>query len=153
MSYLRSPSASRRCGSAREKWQPLLLGDCSWLAACAQLKLRTKADPSGRQRLTLTPGSTTHTKHNENTQTRAPGGYICYWCTTAWATDTDSIISSPGPNDWRGTDFTSTETPAKTLRQLGKLLARRTRSRKRGKRDRRGEADKLQWKSRAVNPA
>lgn len=83
--------------------------------------------------------------------TLAPGGYICYWCTTERATDTDSIISSPGPNDWRGTDFTSTEIPAKTLRQLGELLARRTRSRRK-KRDHRGEADKLQWESRAGNP-
>lgn len=135
----------------QEKYQPSLVVDCSWLAVCAlKIESPNTVDPSRCQHLTLTTSNTTD-KHNENTQhERLLGIYAIdvpqkgLWIQT--------IISSPGPNDWRGTDFTSTEIPAKTLRQLGKLLARRTRSRKE-KRDRRGEADKLQWKSRAGNPA
>lgn len=80
-----------------------------------------------------------------------PGGYICYWCTTKRATDTDSIISSPGPNDWRGTDFTSTEIPAKTLRQLGSthpFQKRQAWSRGRG---RQASVEKQGWKPRLIS--
>lgn len=83
------------------------------------------------QALTLNTDPSQHDRQTKwNYTTQVPGRYICYWCTTERATDTDSIISSPRPNNWRGTGFTSTEIPAKTLRQLGELLARRTRSKK-----------------------
>lgn len=65
------------------------------------------------------------------------------------ATDVDCIIfGAPGPNDWRGTDFTSSEIPAKTPRQLGSTHTLR----KKDKRNRKGEADKLGWKKRRWKP-
>lgn len=104
---------------------------------------------------TLTPDST-EDKHNGNTQRRRPVGvyifsyiyiyiYMLLMHRRKGATDADCIIfGAPGPNDWRGTDFTSSEIPAKTPRQLGSTHTLR----KKDKRNRKGEADKLRWKKR-----
>lgn len=65
------------------------------------------------------------------------------------ATDADCIIfGAPGPNDWRGTDFTCSEIPAKTPRQLGSTHTLQ----KKDKRNHKGEADKLRWKKRRWKP-